>query len=1209
MRKGWLLGCLAAVAGALVLAQTAADTRLSSRQVSTVPGEVLSGSNLTQAATAILGYLEAVPPGGISRTDAAALVIAQSASIVSNQAQQIFDLPGSGMRFSVTGMYNIVAGGTVSVDRATVTMGLEGVQLLTADILTAETLKGPATLTASNLTGTLSGMTPSITATNLNIVGALNALSVSGELLHAPFVNTPRIIGISSQAQIRVIQLSSSTALRSARTEDVSTAASTNELFRAIYTTNVTGTLNGLLTNTVDTIYTNTTSVVSTNWTFVTSISTNEGVVITNTVATAQSVTNTVQQIYTNTQYRVGSDISTNVVVAYDSASRYLGQVWTNTVTKYYAAVYTNAAGRVYIPEPTGVRPSGSGTASSPYLINSVSNLLWCTQQTFPSTVKYMRQQADLDLLDSYLWNYGTTTYIEGFRGVAGGTTGAGYNPTYLDYDGQNKLISGAWRQTRLSSGRRVGLLLDYMVAGRVRNVRLSGRLICSGWTSGGAEGINVLYIGGLLGHYRTSTGGYISNVVATVDMEFNDYLNNITGPIDYVGGLIGEVQVVAPTALNIQDVSQYGRVDVLVGTNLTKSIELHWHELYGWIVPPTVSGNVRRSLVLQDVYVWQHSASTLDGSSSLFGGFSSPNNSYDIHFTDAGNYGSRNYRVTGKSASLMRPRAIFGLCFADGSSSGDLSLPLTRMVAGFDTFRPSGLYSASFSAENYSTLHTNFFRAVVSDTVQRGVSDLVEDPSPLPEYPLFNGGNGCVVYASSDRMTKSYDYEPANLAGGGGRPTDPDWPYEGFQNAEWTKPGQLCGWYPVPKVKNSSLFTSSSIITNLSSSPAVYTDIGGGLYVGVQTNYTSIISHDVQTLAFSNRYAVGASRLSNTSVVLTVHNELYLRHEDKVVYDTVQEITTTTNLIKSYAASLEVNNPWVILGGADVTGTIHVVTGDVISILGLDLAGSRREHGMLRLDGTTTTNYLSGVTFAAGIAPAYTSQYVYVTGPTFGVVNYQNSIAFDWWPDKANTKGLTIWHSADNVTWSRAGTNEFTNLEKRYFRFSGKGEKGFVTVRSRPASDLETRFAGDSPEAMFGDMTNSLAAVVFFSGGAYQQARFPGAYYIHDTNVIASVSYMDDGTAVMLGGTNLLRKTYRFTVDIISPASYALSDTQFKDAVQVVYGLSDIYFLGELVSFTRISTTQGRAVVDLEVEPPAIDLRVFGPYETEVRVSLDEVD
>jgi hypothetical protein len=477
--------------------------------------------------------------------------------------------------------------------------------------------------------------------------------------------------------------------------------------------------------------------------------------------------------------------------------------------------------------------------------------------------------------------------------------------------------------------------------------------------------------------------------------------------------------------------------------------------------------------------------------------------------------------------------------------------------------------------------------------------------------HPAFYPGNGSVVYASRDRMTKSYTYAPVNLAGGGGKPVDPEWPYESLDQSQWTKSGQLCGWYPVPKVNNPSLTVISTVTTNELDYPTVYEDIGGGLYVGRQTNEYTIASREMQTFAMSNHYAVGATWLTSTSVVLDVHHELYQRQEDITVTDTRYLVTVTTNYLNSYDSSLLVYNPWVVLGDITVDGVIHVLSGSSSQILGAENARMKIEHGLVRLPGTVTTNKLSGITYADLLQPVCMSSYVSAGPLDLSIADEQLSMAFDWWPDNPGAESeFVVWSPRETGGYMKHPGTVFTNLSYRTYRFSAGGEPGYIVLKSAPADNLVSYTSG----SVFGDMDDSQAGILFSAGGAYSAVRQPAAMYVAPGGIVSNLETLADYSVRVWFHKSWYGDAWetnvKVRVDVFSVSGEDLSDNQFRESVQIVsYDDEDIAFTGTVTGFDRYDPQHSLTTVITPVTLPALDLQAWGPYDATIRVTIDETD
>ena len=591
-------------------------------------------------------------------------------------------------------------------------------------------------------------------------------------------------------------------------------------------------------------------------------------------------------------------------------------------------------------------------------------------------------------------------------------------------------------------------------------------------------------------------------------------------------------------------------------------------------------------------------------------------NRKYDIDYRAVGNYGIRRYFQSARQASDLAKRrtaAVFGLNFQESSSGvSDKTIPLyDGFVVGFDEFRARGVASIAFTVEDVRYVYTNNAGTVVGDNVLSAVGEVVPATyqSEPVAHPAFYPGNGSVVYASRDRMTKSYTYAPVNLAGGGGKPVDPEWPYESLDQSQWTRSGQLCGWYPVPKVNNPSLTLISTVTTNELDYPTVYEDIGGGLYVGRQTNEYTIASRELQTFAMSNHYAVGATLLTSTSVVLDVHHELYLRHEDLQVSDTLYTVTVTTNFMNTYASSLHVYNPWVVLGNISVTGSIYVMQGGIAQYLGADRNRMKTEYGLIRVPGTVSTNRLSGITYASLLQPVYMSRYASADSLDLRVALEQPSMAFDWWPDNPGAENkFAVWAPRDSGGYTKLAGTVFPVLTNRTFRFSSGGEPGHIVLKSAP-SDTLLEYAG---EAVFDGLDDSQAGIMFSAGGAYRDLRVPAGTYTVPGGIVSNLQILADQSVRVwfrdswYGGATDTNVAVR--VDVVSASGERLSDKMFREAVQIVsYDNNDIAYTGRVTGFTRFSPQWGRTTITVPVVLPALDLQAWGPYDATIRVTIDE--
>ena len=167
-----------------------------------------------------------------------------------------------------------------------------------------------------------------------------------------------------------------------------------------------------------------------------------------------------------------------------------------------YIAIFTTLVLTVSAFAQTADPPSGSGTLGDPYLIATLNNLYWITQNS-GEWGKVYKQTADIDATTDSTWDG-----KQGFTPIGNDTT----NFTG-SYDGQTYKITGLYinRSTNYQG------LLGYVNSAAITNIKL--------------EGVNIFYcggsVGGLIGY---QVGGTVTNCYST---------GYVTGYC--VGGLLGE--------------------------------------------------------------------------------------------------------------------------------------------------------------------------------------------------------------------------------------------------------------------------------------------------------------------------------------------------------------------------------------------------------------------------------------------------------------------------------------------------------------------------------------------------------------------------------------------------------------------------------------------------------------------------------------------
>ena len=200
----------------------------------------------------------------------------------------------------------------------------------------------------------------------------------------------------------------------------------------------------------------------------------------------------------------------------------------------------------------TATMPSGSGTSGDPYLIATLNNLYWVTQNS-SSWGSYFQQTADIDASADSSWNSGA-----GFRPI-----GTSSNSTFYGvYDGNGHTISGLFISQSTGSDlglfgdifgatvKNIGLLNERVT--QTRNIGNTGGLVGAGYQStidncyttgsvtlGPVESQGVGgSVGGLVGAFPTFPANYI-NMNSTVSNSHSTA--TVTGArVDAVGGLVG---------------------------------------------------------------------------------------------------------------------------------------------------------------------------------------------------------------------------------------------------------------------------------------------------------------------------------------------------------------------------------------------------------------------------------------------------------------------------------------------------------------------------------------------------------------------------------------------------------------------------------------------------------------------------------------------
>lgn len=168
----------------------------------------------------------------------------------------------------------------------------------------------------------------------------------------------------------------------------------------------------------------------------------------------------------------------------------------------------------------TATQPSGTGTAADPYLITSLNNLYWITQNEDKWGIFHFKQTANIDATNTNTWSW---VDVNGNDAVGIKSIGDGDGSFFGTYDGQGYSISNLYIRRRI--GDNIGLFGNTHQA-TIKNLNLTNANITS-FYDGNEENVSYDYIGGLIG----------------ASIESNVINCSISGSVSggfYVGGLVG---------------------------------------------------------------------------------------------------------------------------------------------------------------------------------------------------------------------------------------------------------------------------------------------------------------------------------------------------------------------------------------------------------------------------------------------------------------------------------------------------------------------------------------------------------------------------------------------------------------------------------------------------------------------------------------------
>ncbi|MEX2363721.1 MAG: hypothetical protein WD597_08860, partial [Balneolaceae bacterium] len=214
----------------------------------------------------------------------------------------------------------------------------------------------------------------------------------------------------------------------------------------------------------------------------------------------------------------------------------------------------------------TASAPSGSGTSGDPYLISSLNNLYWITQNS-SSWDKYFNQISNIDASASSGWDSGA-----GFTPIGNSTT-----KFTGQYDGNNKSISNLF--INRSSINYIGLF-GYTNDAIIKNLTLNDVNITgsvyvgafAGELGGGqSELLNCSSSGSVTG--SNTTGGLVG--VTNSQITNSTSSATVSGVNTDIGGIVGLLYYGTITSTNFSgSVSGYSNVGNFAGRNERGTIE-----------------------------------------------------------------------------------------------------------------------------------------------------------------------------------------------------------------------------------------------------------------------------------------------------------------------------------------------------------------------------------------------------------------------------------------------------------------------------------------------------------------------------------------------------------------------------------------------------------------------------------------------------------
>lgn len=458
----------------------------------------------------------------------------------------------------------------------------------------------------------------------------------------------------------------------------------------------------------------------------------------------------------------------------------------------------------------TAIAPTGSGTSGSPYLIGSLENLYWITQNT-SSWGAYFEQTADIDASSTASWDDGDGGDAEGFSPI-----GTSYSNRFSgSYDGKGYSISDL--TINRVGGEGIGMF-GTVYGADISNVTLEdvdiscttssycGALV--GLTGSNSEYSNISvtgtisgknYVGGVIGwisqsqitdsHFIGSVtgigslGGFVGNVSSsTISRSYakGSISGNGTGSSNGIGGFVGnnyQDGIITDSYAEVNITNAYSAIGGFAGNNNQASSIANSYStgnVSGTVAIGGFAGNNYSSSSITDSY----STGTASGSYNV-GGFLGSNSSGTItdSFWNTETSGlstgiasdNNSQSVTGLTNDEMLDQSSFtGLDFTTGWKMYEL-LSFPFLQSNVPDTLPGGLVlplGSGTEADPFQISNLNHLRIVSADTSYWNEHLIQTVDIDASETLNWDSGQGfSPIGSSSHPFTGSYNGQEHSIS------------------------------------------------------------------------------------------------------------------------------------------------------------------------------------------------------------------------------------------------------------------------------------------------------------------------------------------------------------------------------------------------------------------------------------------------------------